>query len=162
MDPRVHISAADLEALHTAQVTMAASLDALAKAALAAHSVQEQISSPQNSSIANQLAPFSAALKVLLDGTGAKAAKRLPSIDEVTSEATQLYDELQQADALPSAALQEAAADAEAEGEEALTGWEEFKQKQLPALNNQLRNVHLPPIDLNHKTDNMPDGGDED
>jgi len=46
MDPRVEVSAADLEALHTAQVKMAASLDALAKANLEAHSVMEQISLP--------------------------------------------------------------------------------------------------------------------
>ncbi|MCU1313206.1 MAG: hypothetical protein JWM54_963, partial [Acidobacteriaceae bacterium] len=50
MDPRVEVSAADLEALHSAQVTMAASLDGLAKADLEAHSVLEQISPPQNAS----------------------------------------------------------------------------------------------------------------
>jgi len=162
MDPRVQISPADLESLHTAQVTMAASLDALAKAALAAHSVQEQISSRQNTGIATHLAPFSAALKILLDGTGPDAAKRLPGIDEVASESSQLYGELQQADALPTPALQEAASHVVAEAKELLPGWEEFKQKQLPALNDQLRRAHLAPIDLNHKTDNIPGEGDED
>jgi len=167
MDPRVRISPADLEALHTAQVTMAASLDTLAKADLAAHSIAEQLAAPQNSSLATQLAPFNAALKVLLDGTapGATepgAAKRLPGINEVTAEATQLYGGLQQADAAPTAALLEASAHVEMEGREVLPGWEEFKQKQLPALNLQLRNAHRPEINLNQKAENMPQEGDED
>lgn len=162
MDPRVQISSADLEALHTAQVTMAASLDTLAKADLAVHSVAEQLAAPQNSSLATQLAPFKAALKVLLDGTEPGAAKRLPGINEVTAEATQLYGQLQQADAAPTAALLEASAHVEMEGREVLPGWEEFKQKQLAALNLQLHNAHRPEINLTQKPDNMQEGGDED
>jgi len=161
MDPRVEISAADLETLYKAQLTMADSLDALAKSALAAHSVQDQMSAPQNSSIANQLSSFSAALKVLLDGTGPNAMKRLHGIDEVTSEASQLYGELQQADAIPTTALLEAAAHVEAEGKELLSGWEEFKQKQVPQLNDQLRNAHHTPVDLSRMPDNVLTEGDE-
>ena len=162
MDPRVHTSATDLEALHAAQATMAASLDALAKADLAGHSVTEQIDSPQNASLSAQLAQFGAALKILLDGTGPNAAKRLPGIDEVTAEATQLYSELQQADGAPTAALLAAAAHVEMEGREVLPGWEDFLQKQLPALNLQLRNAHRPAIDPARQPDNMPEQGDED
>jgi hypothetical protein len=162
MDPRVQASAADLETLHTAQVAMAASLDALAKADLNAHSVTEQLAAPQNGDLAAQLAPYNAALKSLLEGTGAKAAKRLPGIDEVTSEATQLYEELQQADAAPTAALLEASAHVEAEGKEVLPGWEEFKQTQLPALNIELQKAHRPNIDVSRPPDNMPEEGDED
>ena len=139
MDPRVHASAADLAALHAAQVRMAASLDALAKAALEAHSVAEQADAPRNAALATQLAPFTAKLKSLLDGTGPGAAKRLPGIDEVTAEATELYAQLQQADAAPTAALLASAAHVEGEGAEVLPGWEQFRQKQLPAMNRELR-----------------------
>jgi photosystem II stability/assembly factor-like uncharacterized protein len=162
MDPRVRTSAVDLETLHTAQVTMAASLDALAKADLAAHSVTEQLAAPQNSSLAAQLAPFNAALKTLLGGAGPNATQRLPGIDEVTSEATQLYGELQQADAAPSAALIEASTHVEMEGKEVLPGWEEFEQKQLPALNLLLRTAHHPALNLSQPPDDMPEQGDED
>jgi photosystem II stability/assembly factor-like uncharacterized protein len=162
MDPRVQASTADLEALHTAQVTMAASLDALSKNDLAAHSVAEQLAEPQNTPITTQLAPYSAALKVLLNGTGPKAAKRLPGIDEVTAEATELYGELQQADAAPTVALLQAAAHVEGEGREVLPGWEDFKQNQLPALNSVLNTAHRPAINLNKPPDNMPEHGDED
>jgi len=162
MDPRVHVSTGDLEALHSAQVTMAASLDALARADLAAHSVAEQLAAPQNSAIAAQLAVFSAAIKTLLGGSGADAAKHAPGIDEVTTEAAGLYDQLQQADAAPTSALLDACAHVETEGEEVLPKWEEFKQKQLPALDDELRKANHPAIDLQKQPQNMPAAGDED
>lgn len=162
MDPRVHVSTGDLKALHSAQATMAASLDALAKADLAAHSVAEQLAAPQNRAIATQLAPFSAAIKTLLGGSGPDAAKHSPGIDEVTTEAKQLYDQLQQADAAPTAALLAACAHVEAEGKEVLPKWEEFKEKQLPPLNDELRKINHPAIDLQKHPENMPATGDED
>lgn len=169
MDPRVHTSAADLEALHSAEVSMAASLDALAKADLEAHSVSEQISDPQNSAIAPQLASFSTALRILLTGSSSKKveaapedAKHPPGIDEVTAELTQLYAELQQADAAPTTALGLSCEHVEDEGKELLPRWEEFKQKQLPALNDELQKAHRPAIDLKRRPAHMPGEGDED
>jgi hypothetical protein len=50
----------------------------------------------------------------------------------------------------------------EAEGKEVLPGWEEFKQKQLPALNLQLRSAHRPTINLSQMPKSMPETGDED
>src|SRR6202023_188103 len=122
MDPRVEVSAGDLEALHTAQVKMAASLDALAKADLEAHSVMEQISAPQNAShenaaLAARLAPYSKSLKLLVDGAELDAAKTQPGMDDVTGEAGQLYGQLQQAAAAPTKALLAAAAPHEEEGD---------------------------------------------
>ena len=58
MDPRVHMSQSELEALHTAQTTMASSLDELAKADLQAHSVMEQVAAVQDPALAKQLATF--------------------------------------------------------------------------------------------------------
>jgi photosystem II stability/assembly factor-like uncharacterized protein len=162
MDPRVHATEADLETLHGAQAAMAASLDALSKADLAAHSVSEQMAAPQNASVSGRLAPYSDAMKILLDGTGPKAAKRLPGIDEVTAEATQLYGELQQADAAPTAALVAAATHVEGEAKAVLPGWEDFKAKQLPALNELLHNANRPAIDLERKPVDMPESGGED
>jgi photosystem II stability/assembly factor-like uncharacterized protein len=160
MDPRVHASADELAALHTAQAAMTASLDALARADLAAHSVSEQIAAPENAAIAAQLAPFRDALKALLEREEGKGAK--PGIDHVTDEATQLYGELQQADAAPTAALAAAATHVEGEAKEVLPGWEDFKTKQLPALNEILRKAQRPAIDLERKPVDVPQSGDED
>ena len=158
----MHMSQQELEALHTAQITMANSLDALAKADLQAHSVMEQMATVQDRALATQLAPFNAALKVIVEGTGPGAAKRLPGIDKVTAEATQLYGELEQADANPTEALLAAAAHVEMEGKEVLPGWEEFKQNQLPEMNQQMKNAHRPAINPDRKPSNMPEAGDED
>ena len=162
MDPRVHMSQSELEALHTAQTTMASSLDELAKADLQAHSVMEQVSAVQDPALAKQLATSSAALKTILDGTGPNATKRLPGIDEVTAEATLLYGELEQADANPTAALLAAASHVQKEGTEVLPGWEQFKQTQLPQMNQQIRNAHHPEINPDRKPTDMPQAGDED
>ena len=162
MDPRVATTTADLEALHAAQSTLSASLDRLGTAGLAAHTVLEQINSPKNEAIATKLAPFSTAVKSLLDGSASDAAERREGLDDLAAEATQLYGQLQQADAGPTAALQEASARAEKEGKDLLESWDKFQQEQLPALNTQLRNAHRPAVNLNQKPDNIPEGGDED
>jgi photosystem II stability/assembly factor-like uncharacterized protein len=162
MDPRVHMSQTELESLYTAQVKMAGSLNAVGAAALEAHSVMEQAGSVQNQALAAQLSPFNAALKVILDGTGPDETNRRPGLDEMTAEAAQLYAEIEQADANPTAALLAAAVHVQAESEEVLPTWEQFKKNQIPELNRQLEGEHLPGIQLNRKPTNMPQEGDED
>ena len=162
MDPRVKTSPDDLQTLYATQATLAGSLDALAKADLAAHSVREQLDAPESEAHAAQFESFKAKLKILLDGTGPAAEKRMPGIDDVTAEVTELYGELQQADSAPTAALLAALKHAEEEAHEVLPSWEEFKQRDLPALNLKLSSIHRAPIDLNRQPQNMPQSGDED
>ena len=162
MDPRVHMSQVELESLHAAQTTMAASLDAVAKADLEAHSVMEQMDAGQDKALAAQLATFHTALDAILDGTKPDAAKPLPGIDEVTAESTQLYSELEQPDANPTAALLAAAAHVQQEGAEVLPGWENYRQNQIPQMNRLLQREHHPAIQPNQRPSNMPEEGDED
>ncbi len=165
MDPRIHTAPSDLEALHTAQMTMANALDEVAKADLAAHAVAEQIASPQNASLSSQLAPYSDDLKALLQGnehSSDPSAKHTPGIDDVNSEASQLYGELQQADGVPTEALSAAAGLVEGEVKQVVPAWEDFRQNRLPALNKVLENAHHARIDLNKAPEDMPEQGDED
>jgi hypothetical protein len=141
---------------------MAASMDKLAQADLQAHSVMEQVATVQDAALAKQLATSNATLKTILEGTGPNATKHLPGMDEVTAEATLLYGELEQADANPTAALLAAAAHVQKEGTEVLPGWEQFKQTQLPEMNQQIKNAHHPAINPDRKPTNMPQSGDED
>jgi hypothetical protein len=157
MDPRVHASAAELESLHTEQVKLAAALDALASADLEAHSVEEQAAASPS---ASRFAAARAALQVLLDGS--KKEKEAPGLDDVAEEAAGLYAQMDSADAAPTAAQRAAAAEVEAEAAEVLPGWEQFKQKELPAMNLQLRQSHQAEIDPGQKPSNMPEAGDED
>jgi len=162
MDPRVHTAAAELEALHAVQVRMAGSLDELAKADLAAHSVEEQLAAPENASLSAQLGAYSTAVKKVLDPGEEGGKEKAPGLDDVTGEVATLYGELQQADNAPTQALTAAVAHAHEEGEEALRGWREFEAKQLPAIDEVLRQAGHPAIDLKKAPKNMPSGGDED
>ena len=123
MDPRVHTTAADLQALHAAQVRMAGSLDELAKADLAAHSVQEQVEAPENAAVAKELVEFDGALKKLVSGDDASMGTHTtPALDDVTGEAAELYGKLQQSDGPLTLAMGAACAHTRDEGEEALAG----------------------------------------
>jgi photosystem II stability/assembly factor-like uncharacterized protein len=159
MDPRVHTSPSDLEALHTAQMTMAQALDAVAKADLAAHAVAEQINAPQNVSLGSQLQPYKDALKLVLDGDH---AQHRPGIDEVNGEVGQLYGELEQSDNPPTEALTQAATHVQGESKEVVPAWEEFRDKQLPELNKVLAAAHHARINLARPPSDMPEAGDED
>lgn len=162
MDPRVQISDAELKAIYSAQLVLAASLDGLAKADLAAHSVAEQLEVREKTGHRPELERFNAKVKTLLDGNGPGEEKRVPGIDDVAAETAELYAEMQQVDDSPTAALKAATEKVEGEGREVLEAWEEFKEKDLPGLNAELASHHEPAIDLNRTPVNMPSSGDED
>ena len=159
MDPRVHTSPPDLEALHAVQMTMAQALDSVAKADLAAHAVAEQMNASQNASLSSQLQPYKDALKLVLEGDH---AQHRPGIDEVNGETGQLYGSLEQSDNPPTEALTQAAAHVRDEVKEVVPAWESFRDKQLPELNKVLEAAHHARIDLARPPGDMPDEGDED
>ncbi len=161
MDPRVQTSESDLRALYAAQTGLAATLDALSKADLAAHSVQEQISAPENASLSGQVALYTTQVKELLEGAGQEPS-RSPGLDDVAGEAAQLYGMLQQADRPPTLALMTASSHVREEGEAALHRWEEFRTKQLPTLNQLLKKENRAAINLHRPPVNKPSAGDED
>lgn len=161
MDPRVKASSADLEALYNTTEKLAASLTTLSKADLAAHSLSEQLADPQNKPIEKELLPYNAALKSLMDGSDQHTEDQ-PGLDGAAADAATLYNSLQQADAAPTAAQIDASAQLQRQGDRLLPAWENFKQKELPALNKVLNHAHRPSIDLNRPPENMPEQGDED
>jgi hypothetical protein len=126
----------------------------------------EQMNAVQDKPLAAQLATFHAALGTILngtkDGTKADGAEQLSGIDEVSGEAVQLYNELEQADANPTAAPRAAAANVQEEGKAALQGWENLKRTQIPEMNRQLQREHHPAIQPNQRPANRPEKGDED
>jgi photosystem II stability/assembly factor-like uncharacterized protein len=158
MDLRIHTPATELEALHGQQVKMAGLLDAMARADLAAHAVQEQLGKPENAAI-QELAPFVAKVKTLV--SGGEGEKGGPGLDGLAGEAGQLYGELERADEPPTAALLAASAHAQEEGREVLPRWKEFVTKDLPELNRVLKGAGRPEIDVQKAPGDMPDEGDE-
>ncbi len=165
MDPRVPASPADLAALHNAEEAMALALTNIAKADLAAHSVQEQLNDPENASFAAQLAPYSTELDKLIEGSGEKGeqpANSLPGLDKVNGDATGLYGELDQSDQSPTAAQLEASKQIEHEVDEVIPVWQSFEKKLLPAVDHILEKYRRPAINPDKQPANMPVTGDQD
>lgn len=79
IDPRIHTSPEELALLHTAQMNMANALDAISRADLAAHSVSEQLASPDNAPVAIQLAGYKAEIQKLLEGAESQDEDRRES-----------------------------------------------------------------------------------
>jgi hypothetical protein len=166
MDPRVKATRADLVALSAAESKLAAMISGSAEAALEAHSLREQIEKLSKD------APGS--LKASLDGSDKQLAELLsgkpkapgsdevPGLDDVSGESLELYAQVGQADAAPTAAQLKAAGHTSEEVEEALKGWKRWKDASLPALNEQLHAAHLSELDLQQRPETMPEGGDED
>jgi hypothetical protein len=162
LDPRIHTSAADLKVLHDAQTETAHTLDQVARADMAGHSIRDQITDAGMASVASELKPFIAQLKVLLEGSEEGAASHSPGLDEVNDEAGQIYAELQQADRLPTAALVAASKKTEEEGKELESKWDDFMAREAPAINRILRQAGKPEINAAEPPKSMPDHGDED
>ncbi|MGB9148213.1 MAG: glycoside hydrolase [Acidobacteriaceae bacterium] len=180
MDPRVHTSLADLTTLHDAQVAMAAALDSVSKADLAAHAVQEQVTAAASgdADLAAQLAPWQAQLSSLLEGHEHEGAghptereeehaapgqhRHLPGIDEVSGETGQLYAVLTGSDEPATAAVLADSAHVENDAKEVVPAWQDFVEHRLPALNDLLRKAGKPAINISQAPTNMPQEGDED
>ena len=155
MDPRVKAPVEDLQALYAAERQMAASVDELSKADLEAHSVTEQLEEMKGPPGA-KTEPFQKSLQELQRGVHGGG------LDEVASEAMNLYEQIGHADAAPTAAQLHAAEHLREEGREALRGWTEFRKKQLPELNRLLQGAGRPAVNLSRMPTNMPDEGDVD
>jgi photosystem II stability/assembly factor-like uncharacterized protein len=166
MDPRVHTSQEDLVALHALQMAMADALSAAAKADLEAHAVEEQLSAPDNAALQPQFAPYNAALKAVIDGAQhgpgeSSGTEQHAGLDEVNGEAGGVYAELEMSDHPPTEALKEAATHIQSEEQQVVPLWEDFKAKQLPALNEILRKAGKPAINPSKMPGDMPGEGDE-
>ena len=167
MDPRVHTSGADLERLYAEQTKMAQALGAVSKADLEAHSVQEQMAPGQSGAAAAQLKPFDAGLKAMVEGqktaeAGGDGEETQPGLDDVADQSLQLYGELEQADAAPTAAQLQSASALAGQARELSAEWQAFKAKRLPELNRLMRGAGRPAINPEKAPENMPSGGDED
>jgi hypothetical protein len=166
MDPRVTASPADLNKLFQLESRLAAILTDSAKADLEAHSAREQIEKLSQKAAAEARQPLESQdkeLEGLLNGKEKSAAHEgQPGLDDVASEAQELYGQVGQADAAPTSAQQADSAQLATESKEVLARWQRIKTTSLPALNGKLGAAGLPAIDLNRQPENMPQGGDED
>jgi photosystem II stability/assembly factor-like uncharacterized protein len=81
-------------------------------------------------------------------GPGGPAAAAQPGLSQLHSSLATLLDVLQQADAAPTAQGVAAAADLQQKLRAVLSSWNEFKSRDVQAVNAQLRAANLPPLAL--------------
>jgi hypothetical protein len=85
-----------------------------------------------------------------------------PTLSRINGAADTLYTLVDQADAAPTAVQATAATEAEQDASVALKQWEEMKASDVPALNAQLRDAHLPELKLEvHSGAGMGEGDEE-
>jgi len=167
MDPRVEATAGDLDKLFTLETKLAAMTSASSEASLQAHSLREQIAKlsagtnpPVQAAVKQSLALLDKELSSLL--VGGRSDKKAEGLDDVAEEAGSLYGQVGQADASPTLAQQQATEHTEEDLAESLRHWEQLKATSIPNLDRQLREAHLPELNLEKKPETMPEGGDED
>jgi photosystem II stability/assembly factor-like uncharacterized protein len=166
MDPRVKASSAELKSLFALESGLSEALSSSAKADLEAHSMREQIEKLLQSAPAElkeTLKKQDKDVEALQSGKEKTATiEAEPGLDEVAGEAAELYGQVGQADAAPTAAQQRAGDHVVDEAREVVARWERLKNSSLPALNRKLSHANLPAINLERRPETMPEGGDED
>ena len=165
MDPRVPATAADLKTLNTLESHLSDLVDSTAKADLAAHSLQEQLTRLGKSAPADlkpRLDAASKQLATLLDGEHkADGTESEPGLDDVAGSALGLYGQVSNVDAAPTASQQQAASSTEKEAREALEHWEKWSKSDLPSLNAAIKAANLPTLNAQLAPTSMPQSGDE-
>ncbi len=165
MDPRVKIPLAGLHQQFDMQTRLASLLTGSTKAVVEARSIRDQIKAilPQASgTIRDSIQTFADKLKLVLDGPEKPAAgSQVPTLSRINGAANTLYTEVDSADAAPTTAQSAATAAAENDASVVMKEWEEMKASDLAALNAQMRDAHLPELNLEAHSDAGVGEGDE-
>jgi hypothetical protein len=150
MDPRVKISAADLEQQFQTQSRLASVMTHSTHAILEVRSLHEQLdklSADPNDSLAASFKDLDKKVSAILQGTAGDDGTQ-PSLTSVNGSATAVYAELDRADAKPTSAQAEAVSKIEKDFAIVAKQWDNLKSQELPTLNRQLRAANRPEIHL--------------
>jgi photosystem II stability/assembly factor-like uncharacterized protein len=154
MDPRVTASPGDLEKQFDLEVHLASELTVSTEAVTQARSVVDQLHK-----VGNQSGALSESIKaldqkvgtILRGSTPAVPGASEPTLTRASAAVDALYTSVGQADAAPTTAQINAAADTERDLSALMKRWEEIKNTDLAALNRQLKSSNLPEIHLESK-----------
>jgi photosystem II stability/assembly factor-like uncharacterized protein len=153
MDPRINISAADLDKKFQLEIRLASLLSRTSQAAIQAGSLREplqKLSQQPAGATRDSAQALLNKLAGVLAGPGGFAA---PSADAITlprvnGQVATLYGQVWQVDAEPTVAQSEAVTAAEHDALEVLKRWDALRASDLPALNHALRNANLPELQV--------------
>jgi photosystem II stability/assembly factor-like uncharacterized protein len=154
MDPRVNASLADLEKQFDLEMHLASELTVSTEAVTQARSVVDQLHKLGNQSgaLSESIKALDQKVGTILRGpTPAVPGASEPTLTRASAAVDALYTSVGQADAAPTTAQVNAAADTERDLSGLIKRWEEAKNSDLPALNRQLKSANLPEIHLESK-----------
>jgi hypothetical protein len=154
MDPRVNASPADLEKQFDLEMRLASELTTSTEAVRQARSVVDQLHKlgSQSGALSESVKAFDQKVGTILRGpTPAVPGASEPTLTRANAAVDALYTGVGQADAAPTTAQINAAADTERDLSGLMKRWEEIKNSDLPALNRQLKSASLPDIHLESK-----------
>ena len=153
MDPRVSISAEGLAEQLAVERMLARRLPEATAAAGSARAVHQQLAALAEAAkgrLARDLAGFDARVEAVLEGTRAEDATptnpATPGLAALGARAGSLYDDVGQADAAPTAAQAQAAAQVDETLGGTLARWRALVA-ELPPLNRKLESRGLAPVD---------------
>jgi hypothetical protein len=165
MDPRVKTPAAALAQQFKVQMQLADLMNHVAPAVIEARSVREQLEKVAKTvSGANAESVKSVQQKVaaILEGPEEPSATNAPALSAVNSTINTLYEQVGMADTAPTA-VQVAESDrVQKEAIDVVQRWNEIKNRDLPALNRQLKTSGTPEINPEQQSQTQQDEGDED
>ncbi len=152
MDPRVNTPPAGIEQQFNLEMRLASELTTSTEAVTQARSVLDQlrkIGTHPSGAIAESIKALDRKAGTILRGpTPAVPGSSEPTLTRTSAALETLYESVGQADAAPTTAQINAAADAGHDLSAVMKQWEEIKKSDLPALNRQLKSANLPEIHL--------------
>ena len=156
MDPRVKISAADLQKKFQMETQLAAIMTESTQAIRQANSIREQlkkVTGEASGSAKEAAESLEKKLTTLLGAPGGFFAP--PSADvtlsRINGEASTLYQQIWQVDAPPTASQTQAFSATQQASAEGMKRWQDFKSSDLPATNRALRESHVSEINPESK-----------
>jgi photosystem II stability/assembly factor-like uncharacterized protein len=166
MDPRVKISAADLEKKFQLERKMASLLDESSKAVTQAGSIREQLQKLTQQATGNALDAVKNFQNKMAEVVGAPGGFLAPpsqaaTLSRVNGDVAVLYGQVWQVDAAPTAAQSQAAESSEHDASLVVQRWESLKTTDLPALNRALHEVNLPEVKIESDPHHDETGMDE-
>ena len=165
MDPRVKTTPAGLEQQLQMETRLAGMMNQSYEATTQARSVHDQLQklTPQaNGQVGEAVAALVKKVGAVLGAPGGFLApvSPAPTLSKVEGDVGTLYGVVSGPDAAPTASQVAAMAEIEREFSGVTKQWDEIKNAALPALNEKLRGVNLPEINLNLRPKAMEESQD--
>jgi photosystem II stability/assembly factor-like uncharacterized protein len=153
LDPRVKTPISDLRQQFELEHRLSELLSSSSQAMIQARSVAEQIKKVPTEGAAgasDAAKELSEKIQTLVDGPKEKVKGQVnrPTLSSANGDIAALYGSVGQSDALPTAAQVNAASSVEKDVEPLLQRWNTIKERDLPRLNQQLKQRSMPEIQL--------------